>query len=119
MGWHQILQIAQKSKIRRKNRGRKIVIVWDNFKSHKSNLMKEVAKKLNIVLVFLPPYSPDLNPIEYIWKSIKKELSSMILMCKEEVKESIERLFHKLSSSLSFAKAWIEKFLKPLQIELA
>jgi hypothetical protein len=29
---------------------------------------------------------PDLNPIEFIWKSIKRELSSMFLMHKEEVK---------------------------------
>jgi putative transposase len=30
------------------------------------------AERLRIELVFLPPYSPDLNPIEYVWKSIKK-----------------------------------------------
>jgi len=105
--------------IRRKNRWRKIVVIWDNFKSHKSKLVNETAKKLGIILVFLPPYSPDLNPIEFIWKSIKKELSSKFLMRKEEVKETVEKLFYKLSSSLSFAKAWIEKFITPLQIKLA
>jgi len=81
--------------IRRKNRWRKIVVIWDNFKSHKSKLVNETAKKLGIILVFLPPYSPDLNPIEFIWKSIKKELSSKFLMRKEEVKETVEKLFYK------------------------
>jgi transposase len=33
------------------------------------------AKELNMNLVYLPPYSPDLNPIEYIWKSVKRVLS--------------------------------------------
>ena len=73
---------------------------------------------LDIILVFLLPYSPDLNPIEFIWKSIKKELSSRFLMCKEEVRETVECLFYKFSSSLSFAKAWILKFFKPLKISL-
>jgi transposase len=33
------------------------------------------AKELGLYLVYLPPYSPDLNPIEFIWKSIKRVLS--------------------------------------------
>lgn len=104
--------------IRGKNPEKTIVLIWDNAKAHWSRLVRRTAQLLDIILVFLPPYSPDLNPIEYIWKSIKKELSSMFLMCKEEVREAVERLFYKFSSSLSFAKAWIRKFLKPLKISL-
>lgn len=104
--------------IKEKNGGKQIVVVLDNFSSHTSVKVKEIAKKLGIVLVFLPPYSPDLNPIEFIWKSIKRELSSMFLRCKEEVKYVVEVLFHKLSSSLSFAKRWIEKFLMPIEVVL-
>ncbi|KAA0005162.1 MAG: IS630 family transposase, partial [Thermoplasmata archaeon] len=74
--------------------------------------VKAMAERLGITFVFLPPYSPDLNPIEFIWKSIKREISSMFLMCKEELKEIVENLFYIFASSLSFAKAWIEKFLK-------
>ena len=47
-----------------------IVLVIDNFSSHRSNEVEQKAKELNIYLVFLPAYSPDLNPIEFIWKSI-------------------------------------------------
>ena len=42
----------------------------------------------------------------------------MFLMCKDEVQEAVEHLFYTFSSSLSFAKAWIRKFLKPLKISL-
>jgi len=69
------------------------------------------AEKLDIRFIFLPPYSPDLNPIEFIWKSMKREISSMFLMCKEELKEIVETLFYTFVSSTSFAKRWIEKFL--------
>ncbi|VUT26234.1 MAG: Integrase core domain protein [Candidatus Methanolliviera sp. GoM_asphalt] len=104
--------------MRDKNRGKRIVVILDNFSSHRSFKTKKAVKDLGIVLVFLPPYSPDLNPIEFIWKSIKRELSSIFLMCKEEVKRVVEVLFHAFSSSLSFANGWIEKFLTPMGIVL-
>ncbi|MDH7507238.1 MAG: hypothetical protein QHH15_05580 [Candidatus Thermoplasmatota archaeon] len=34
-------------------------------------------------------------------------------MTKEEVRDNVEEMFYKFSSSLSFAKSWIKKFLKP------
>jgi putative transposase len=99
--------------IRKKNPSGTIILIWDNARAHLSRLVQRTARLLNIILVFLPPYSPDLNPIEFIWKSIKKELSSKCLMTKGEVRDSVEEMFYKFSSSLSFAKSWIQKFLKP------
>lgn len=104
--------------IRRENPLGTIVLVWDNARAHLSKLVRRTAHNLDIVLVFLPPYSPDLNPIEFIWKSIKKELSSKCLMTKEAVRDVVEEMFYKFSSSLSFAKAWIQKFLEPLHVSL-
>ena len=81
---------------------------------HWSRKVRVMAEKLGIKLVYLPPYSPDLNPIEFIWKSIKREISVLCLKCKEELRRIVRKLFYSFSSSLSFAKKWIEKFLKPL-----
>jgi transposase len=55
--------------IRSKNTERRIVAIIDNFKSHDSLKTKEKAEELGILLVSPPPYSPDLNPIEFIWKA--------------------------------------------------
>jgi len=41
----------------------------NNLKSPELEDVKGEVKRLGIGLVFLPPYSPDLNPIEYRWKS--------------------------------------------------
>lgn len=49
-----------------------ILMIWDNHPAHLTPLVEQTAKDLQIVLVNLPPYSPDLNPIERIWKQIKK-----------------------------------------------
>ena len=52
-------------KIREANPDKRIVIILDNFRTHHAKKVKEEAEKMNIALVYLPPYSPDLNPIEY------------------------------------------------------
>ena len=50
------------------------VVVMDNASYHKSAVIKELFEENNVELMYLPPYSPDLNPIEKIWGNIKKEL---------------------------------------------
>ena len=87
------------------------VIVIDNFASHRSKLVREKAKELGLYLVFLPPYSPDLNPIEFIWKSIKRVLSLATIRDLCDMKNTIFNYWDKFSISLSYSKAWIERFL--------
>jgi putative transposase len=98
--------------IRENNPQGRIMIVLDNFRSHHANLTLEKAEKLNIDLVFLPPYSPNLNPIEFIWKTVKRELSPLFIETKNQLKELIQKYFIQCVKSTSFAKKWIEKFLK-------
>lgn len=50
-----------------------IYIVLDNARYQHCDFVKEKASKLNISLIFLPPYSPNLNLIERVWKYVKKE----------------------------------------------
>ena len=98
-------------KIREENPKKRIVIVLDNFKTHHAKKVKEEAEKLSISLVYLPPYSPDLNPIENVWKSVKRAVSEASPLNVDELKETIAKAFKKLTGSISFAKGWIEKFL--------
>jgi len=55
-------------------------VILDNFRTHHAKKVREEAEKLNISLVYLPPYSPDLNPIENIWKSVKSAVSERSLL---------------------------------------
>lgn len=54
--------------------GRKIHIVLDNARYQKCELVTSLAKELAIELVYLPPYSPNLNLIERLWKFVKGKL---------------------------------------------
>ena len=87
------------------------VIVIDNFASHRSRLVRDKANELGLYLVFLPPYSPDLNPIEFIWKSIKRVLSVATVRDLSDMKNIISNSWDKFSNSLSYGRAWLEKFL--------
>ena len=54
--------------------GKKIHIVLDNAKYQKCAIVTSLAKELSIELVYLPPYSPNLNLIERLWKFTKGRL---------------------------------------------
>ena len=51
-----------------------MIVLIDNFKSHKNPYIKNLAKELDIDLFFLPPYSPQLQPIEKVWLEIKHNI---------------------------------------------
>ena len=49
-----------------------ICIYFDNLSVHKSNEVKERMDELSIAYIFSPIYSPDYNPIEYVFSIAKK-----------------------------------------------
>jgi putative transposase len=103
--------------IRNANPSGHIVLVLDNFRSHKARATMVQADRLDIDLVFLPPYSPDLNPIEYIWKSVKRVVSDKFVKSLEDMRMIISRSFLDCSSRLSFARSWIAKFLGGISVD--
>ncbi|PSB13403.1 IS630 family transposase, partial [Phormidesmis priestleyi ULC007] len=50
-----------------------ITLVLDNARYQKCALVTELAQSLEIELLYLPPYSPNLNLIERLWKFVKKQ----------------------------------------------
>ena len=51
-----------------------IYLVFDNARYNRAKTVKKLAKKLKIKILYLPPYSPNLNPIERLWKFMKKKV---------------------------------------------
>jgi len=88
-----------------------IVVIIDNFSSHKSGLIRQKAKELGIYLIYLPPYSPNLNPIEFIWKSIKRVLSASFVPNLAEMRRIITTSFCWFSECKSYAGYWIKRFI--------
>jgi transposase len=64
------------------------IIVLDNGAFHKAQSLKIPE---NIILVFLPPYSPELNPAEKIWAKFKKGFTNKFFNTLDEVSEFISQ----------------------------
>lgn len=54
------------------------VVIMDNASFHKSQKTKELIESVGCRLIFLPPYSPDLNPIEKFWANMKRWIKGHI-----------------------------------------
>jgi transposase len=46
----------------------------DNASFHRKNKLIEIAARYGVCILFLPPYSPEFNPIEHSWANLKKWL---------------------------------------------
>jgi transposase len=54
--------------------GEGYTIIMDNASFHRKTQLKELCDKAKVNLLFLPAYSPDLNPIEKSWANMKRDL---------------------------------------------
>jgi transposase len=50
------------------------VVIMDNLSSHKAKGLKEIVEERGARIEYLPPYSPDLNPVENMWSKVKSQL---------------------------------------------
>jgi len=64
------------------------VVVMDNASFHKSEKTKALIESASCTLIFLPPYSPDLNPIEKFWANMKRWIKNKT--------QDIERLYQSI-----------------------
>jgi putative transposase len=86
-------------------------LVLDNARIHHAYAVKQKARELDIHLLFLPPYSPKYNPIEFLWKDGKRELSAIadFGQAKQEATQVFLRLIGQRAAS--YARAWCEHFV--------
>jgi len=77
-------------KVAFENAGKLIYIVLDNARYQKCDIVQELANQLGIHLIYIPPYSPNLNLIERFWKHVKSGLRTKYYDKFDVFKEKIE-----------------------------
>ena len=54
------------------------MVVWDNLNTHLSHAMNELITARDWLTVYqLPPYAPELNPVEPVWSHLKRSLANL------------------------------------------
>ncbi|WP_226962791.1 IS630 family transposase [Streptomyces sp. C8S0] len=56
-----------------------LIVVWDNASTHHAKALREFCGRNSdwLTIVKLPPYAPDLNPVEGVWAHLKKSLANL------------------------------------------
>ena len=72
------------------------VIVLDNGAFHKT---KSLIVPENITLIFLPPYSPELNPAEKIWQQFKRKFTNQFFKTLQEMEKFVSVLSNSLTKN--------------------
>lgn len=84
-------------KIRTQYGSKTVHIILDRSGYHRASLIAEKADKLNIKLHFLPPYSPNLNPIERLWKVMNEKVrNNRFFKGAKDFKEAISDFFENI-----------------------
>ena len=88
---------------------KKLLVLVDNAKIHHAKIVREFCEENDITLVFLPTYSPDLNPIEQVWRMIKRAIYKGTIKGIEDIIEKVGKEFSEKTYPDTW-KRWIEKF---------
>lgn len=75
------------------------VVICDNLPSHKVSGVREAIEAHGASLLYLPPYSPDLNPIELVFSKLKRMLRSAALRTVDALWNALGRLLTNFSAS--------------------
>ena len=82
------------------------IVVMDNLSSHKSEEVREIIEAAGAVLLYLPPYSPDFNPIEQAFSKLKAHL-------RKAAERSIPALWDRIGAILdTFSAAECQNFFR-------
>ena len=75
----------------------KDVLIMDNMRTHHANAVQAVLTASGVKVLFLPPYSPDLNPIKRLWSKMKAILRHEKIRAADELFAAVARAFSCIS----------------------
>lgn len=80
-------QVVEFLKALRTHLKRPLLIVWDGARPHRNHLVRDYLDSTegDVQVAFLPPYAPDLNPVEYLWAWLKRH--AMANFCPDRLAE--------------------------------
>jgi len=75
------------------------IVIIDNLSAHKVKGVLNPLYNKGVTVLFLPPYSPDFNPIEMMWSKLKAILRKLKARTLEEVQEALQQALDSITES--------------------
>jgi len=82
-----------------------VVLVWDNAPCHRPLIHRTIP---GLIVLFLPPYSPELNPAERFFEELRKSTANRIFKSIEEQEKAIEEKLNALAKDRTAMKQLLE-----------
>lgn len=79
------------------------IVIMDNLRTHKVDGVQQTIQSVGAQVLYLPPYSPDFNPIEMLWSKIKSILRKWKARTLSQLHSSIPKAYSLISLSDIFA----------------
>ena len=79
------------------------VVILDNLSAHKVAGVRELIEATGARLLYLPPYSPDLNPIEQAWSKVKQILRSLKARTAEALESAVAETLRAITAENAIA----------------
>ena len=79
------------------------VVIMDNLGAHKVAGIPEAIEDKGAEVIYLPPYSPDLNPIEQCWSKLKSAARAIGARTRETLEQAIEQIIKTVSQADALA----------------
>jgi len=95
--------------LRTQLRRRRLLIIWDGLSTHKSRLVRRwlEAQHGQVQIEFLPPYAPELNPVEQIWNYLKnREIANLCAADLAEVGDFARRRLKSMQRRPSLVRSF-------------
>jgi transposase len=74
-------------------------VIMDNVAFHKVSKVKEMVEARGAELIYLPPYSPELSPIENMWGKLKTGLRALSARCENTFKSAVTKSLESIRQS--------------------
>lgn len=80
------------------------IVVMDGLRVHKMDIVTEAIESFGARPLILPPYSPELNPIEHAWSTLKARVRALGAATLDELEALVEEIWDELQG---FCSGWI------------
>lgn len=97
--------------LKKQHKDKMVIVVWDNAPCHRPKIHRDIP---GLIVLFLPPYSPELNPAERFFEELRKATANHIFKTIDEQEQMIEKRLNKLADDTKAMKQllgyeWIKK----------